>query len=229
MAAELDTRPAPRGLHRRGLRRRALRALPVLAVVLFVALLVYGLAVKAPETSIDDALARSQAPPAPGFQLPVLQRGAPAPALDARLGPALADGAVEAAELRGVPVVLNYWASWCPPCRDEAPVLERAWRAQRGRGVAFVGLNMQDVTGDARGFLREFGVSYVNVRDRSDETARRWGVTGLPETFFISAQGRVVGHVIGVVSPEQLREGIAAARSGRPLAPLSGGERRGVR
>ncbi|MDP8942542.1 MAG: TlpA family protein disulfide reductase [Actinomycetota bacterium] len=224
MATEPETRPAPRG---RG--PRALRALPVVAIVLFVALLVYGLAIKAPPTTIDDALARAQAPAAPGFELPVLERGAPAPALDARLGPALRDGAVAAAELRGVPVVLNYWASWCPPCRDEAPVLERAWREQRSRGVAFVGLNMQDVTDDARAFLREFRVSYLNVRDRSDETARRWGVTGLPETFFLSAGGRVVGHVIGVVSPEQLREGIAAARAGRPLAPLSGGAQRGVR
>ncbi len=199
------------------------------AVGAFVGLLVWGLATKAPETGIDDRLGRSESAPAPGFDLPVLERGSLGPPLERRLGPELADGRVALAELRGTPVVLNFWASWCDPCRKEAPLLERTWRAQRGRGVAFVGLNMQDLTADARGFLREFGVSYLNVRDRSNAVALKWGVTGLPETFFVSGEGEVVAHVVGIVSAAQLRRGVDAARAGRPLGALSGGERRPTR
>lgn len=85
---------------------------------------------------------------------------------------------------------------------------------------------MQDVTGDARGFLSEFGATYPSVRDRSDEVARDWGVTGLPETFFIDRRGRVVGRVIGAVSERQLRDGVLAARRGVPLGARQGGDRR---
>jgi cytochrome c biogenesis protein CcmG, thiol:disulfide interchange protein DsbE len=129
----------------------------------------------------------------------------------------------------GSPVVLNFWASWCPPCRSEAPLLERTWRCLRAQGVVLLGLNMQDLTGDARDFMREFGVSYPNVRDRSDGVAIDWGVAALPETFFIDARGRVVGHVIGAVSDSQLRAGISAARSGKPVGARSGGDRRPTR
>ena len=125
--------------------------------------------------------------------------------------------------------MLNFWASWCVPCRTEAPLLERTWREQRERGVLFLGLNMQDATDEGRAFLREFAVSYLNVRESGNSVARRWGVTGIPETFFISPAGRVVGHVIGAVSREQLAAGIAAARAGRPQAARQGGDRRRTR
>jgi cytochrome c biogenesis protein CcmG, thiol:disulfide interchange protein DsbE len=92
-----------------------------------------------------------------------------------------------------------------------------------------VGLDMQDLTGDARDFIDEYDISYPNVRDPGDDVARDWGVTGLPETFFISARGRVVSHVIGAVSQRQLADSISAARAGRPLAPRQGGERRSTR
>jgi cytochrome c biogenesis protein CcmG/thiol:disulfide interchange protein DsbE len=122
-------------------------------------------------------------------------------------------------------VVLNFWASWCIPCREEAPTLERAWRRARAAGILFLGLNMQDFPEDARAFMREFDNTYLNVRDQSNGVARDWGVTGIPETFFITARGRVVGHVIGVVSAAQLRHGIESARRGRPLGSLKGGDR----
>jgi cytochrome c biogenesis protein CcmG, thiol:disulfide interchange protein DsbE len=200
------------------------RAVVVLVLGLFIALLVYGLSTKSPRTDIDEALARAEPVPAPDFELPVLERGALGPVLARRLRPALADGRVALDELRGTPVVLNFWASWCIPCREEAPVLERAWRRARTQAVAFVGVNMQDLTDDARAFIREFDNSYLNVRDQSNGVARDWGVTGIPETFFITARGRVVGHVIGVVSAEQLRRGIESSRRGRALGLLSGGE-----
>jgi cytochrome c biogenesis protein CcmG/thiol:disulfide interchange protein DsbE len=205
------------------------RAAALLVLGMFIALLVYGLSTKSPRTDIDEALARAEPVPAPDFELPVLERGSLGSLLARRLRPALADGRVALDELRGTPVVLNFWASWCVPCREEAPTLERAWRRARGVGVLFLGLNMQDLTGDARAFIREFDNSYLNVRDQSNGVARDWGVTGIPETFFITARGRVVGHVIGVVSPERLRDGVAASRSGRPLGSLEGGDRRPTR
>lgn len=207
----------------------AVRSAALLGVGLFVALLAYGLLTAAPETGIDDNLAEARATPAPAFELPVLQRGDPGVTLAANQRSATADGQVALSELRGRPMVLNFWASWCVPCQQEAPLLERSWRRWRGEGVAFLGLNMQDVTEDARAFMRRYDNTYLNVRDQSNGVARKWGVTGLPETFFITRRGMVVGHVIGVVSERQLRDGVAAAQSGRPLGALDGGDRRVTR
>jgi cytochrome c biogenesis protein CcmG, thiol:disulfide interchange protein DsbE len=207
-----------------GLVRLAIRALGLAAAALLIALLVYGLIAKSPDTTIDDRLAKAHAVPAPSFRLAVLQRGALGPALARKTAPALADGHVALRELRGTPVVLNFWASWCVPCRQEAPLLERTWRQQaRPRGVLFLGLDMQDITTDARDFMHEFGIDYLNIRDPSNDVARSYGVTGVPETFFISSTGAIVGHVIGVTSPTQLRDGIAAALDGRPQAARRGG------
>jgi cytochrome c biogenesis protein CcmG/thiol:disulfide interchange protein DsbE len=207
----------------------AMRWLGMLAATAFMGLLVYGLTTQAPDRSIDDALARAEAIDAPGFELDVLERGR----VPARLAPvidrATADGRVALSELRGTPVVLNFWASWCDPCRAEAPVLESGWREAGPRGVLFLGLDMQDVRDDARDFLREFSITYPNIREGDKATAQRYGMTGIPETFFISARGRVVGHVIGALTPEQLRAGVEAARSGRPAQTAEGGERKPTR
>lgn len=204
------------------------RLIGLAAVALFVGLLAYGLIAEAPDTTIDDALAQKQTAPAPGFELAVFTTGNPGP-LTAPWRRAARDGRVNLDELRGVPVVVNFWASWCIPCRDEAPLLQRAWQGARRDGVLFVGLNMQDVRGDARGFLREFGQDFPNVRDPTNGTARDWGVTGIPETFFVSRRGDVVGHVIGVITQQQLQDGVSAALAGRPRGAQIGGEQRPTR
>jgi cytochrome c biogenesis protein CcmG, thiol:disulfide interchange protein DsbE len=214
---------------RRGPVRYLSRGVALLVLALFMALLAYGLLSQPADKTIDSSLAEAKAPPAPGFELELFQRGRVGARLAPRLRPAAADGHIALSELRGVPIVLNFWASWCPPCREEAPRLERRWHAARADGVLFLGLDMQDLSGDARDFLGEFRVSYPNVRDRGDDVAREWGVTGLPETFFISRRGRVVAHVIGAISAQQLGDGIRAARAGRPLAPRQGGDRRSTR
>lgn len=183
---------------------------------LILAGLTYGLVADAPQPTIDEALARAEPVAAPGFDLEVLREGSLGARASRAVGPALADRRVDLRELRGRPVVVNFWASWCDPCREEAPLLERAWQDARDRGVVFVGLNQQDSLADARRFLREFDMSYLNVRDPGNEVARRWGLVGLPETFFIDADGDVVAHVLGEASEAELLEGVEAARSGRP-------------
>jgi cytochrome c biogenesis protein CcmG/thiol:disulfide interchange protein DsbE len=204
---------------------RAARWLGALAAAGFVGLLVYGVTAQAPDRTIDDALSRADAVDAPGFELDVLQRGRVPSPLAAPFGRASADGRVALSELRGTPVVLNFWASWCEPCRVEAPILERGWREWGRKGVLFLGLDMQDTREDARDFLRTFSITYPNIREAGREIARDYGATGLPETFFISPRGHVVAHVIGALTPAQLRDGVSAARSGRPLPASRGGAR----
>lgn len=202
-----------------------IQALGLLAVVGFVGLLVYGVMAQAPDTTIDDALARKEAVAAPGFALDVLTSGKPEP-LAEPWNPAARDGRVDLKELRGTPLAINLWASWCDPCRQEAPVLERGWQKARARGVLFVGLNTQDTRQDARDFLRELHQEFPSVRDPTKDTARRWGATGIPETFFVSRAGDVVGHVVGTVTDQQLTDGVTAALDGRPQGADQGGEQR---
>lgn len=195
----------------------------------FVALLVWGVLTAAPDSTIDDNLARNRPAPAPGYRLEILQRGRLGDDLETRLAPALADGQVAAQELRGIPYVLNFWASWCVPCREEAPILQAGWEEGRRQGILFVGLDMQDVRQDARDFLADFDIDYLNIRDPNDTVARRYGLIGIPETYFISARGKVVGHVIGTITLEQLRAGMAAAATGRPAGSAAGGDQRQTR
>jgi len=98
-------------------------------------------------------------------------------------------------DLRGRPVMVNFWASWCPPCRDEAPLLEQTWRAYRDRGVTFVGLDIWDTEQDARTFMRKYDITYLNGPDDGGRIAIDYGLTGIPETFFIDRQGQIVSEL----------------------------------
>lgn len=221
--------PAPRPPSRSRPIRWVLRALAATVPLGLVALLIYGVMAQSPNASIDDALSRGQMTNAPAFRLDVLQRGSLGTSVQPSLAGVFDRPVVALSQLRGTPVVLNFWASWCVPCQEEASTLERAWRRQaRPRGVLFLGLDMQDVTSDARSFMRHYAIDYPNIRDPSNGVARTYGVTGVPETFFISAKGEIVGHVIGASSNAQLTAGIDAALAGHVEHARRGGEQRPV-
>ena len=126
--------------------------------------------------------------PAPGFSLPDLRSPG---------------RTISLAGLRGRPVVVNFWASWCDPCRAEAPELVEVWEAHR-EDVTFLGINILDGRDEALDFLKEYGVGYQTARDASGRVAKQYGVTGIPETVFIDGRGNVVGKFIGSFAPGQL-------------------------
>ena len=122
-----------------------------------------------------------------------------------RLG---AEGTGSIADYRGRWVLVNLWASWCPPCRDEAPALEDFQRRYRGDGVTVLGINVQDNTDDALAFLREFPASYPQLWSTGDERSEAFGTTGLPENFLVDPRGRVALIRVGPVDDRFLRENV---------------------
>jgi len=128
--------------------------------------------------------------------------GAPAPDFTLSL---LDGGELSLAEQRGLVVVVNFWASWCPPCRDEAPALERVWREYEDKGVVFVGVNVNDVTDNAMAFIEEFDITYPNGPDPYSRISRAYHVTGVPETFLIARDGRLAKWYRGPVTEAGLK------------------------
>jgi cytochrome c biogenesis protein CcmG/thiol:disulfide interchange protein DsbE len=106
--------------------------------------------------------------------------------------------------LKGKAIVLNFWASWCPPCRVEATLLERTWRIYKNRDVVFLGVNIQDRKKDALSYIREFNVTYPNGPDPTGEISIDYGVSGLPVTFFISKKGMIVRRWVGAIEKSVL-------------------------
>lgn len=166
-----------------------------------VAILLVGVLAVAFMSALGDAVRRPKGgpvvgEPAPGFTLVTFH--GPAVALD---------------DLRGDVVVLNFWASWCAPCADEADDLEQLWRRFKDRDVRFLGVDYVDTEGPARAYLAEHDVTYPNGPDLGSRISDRYGITGVPETFVIDRRGRIVS-----VGPDGATP---AARLTLPLTPGS--------
>ncbi|MBK8051183.1 MAG: TlpA family protein disulfide reductase [Anaerolineales bacterium] len=106
---------------------------------------------------------------------------------------------ISSSDLLGKGVVLNFWASWCDPCRDEARLLEETWQREQDNGIVFIGLDYLDQEPAAKAYLEEFGVTYPSGPDLQSAAARRYGIKGVPETFFIDPTGKIVHMEIGPV------------------------------
>ena len=155
-----------------------------------IGLLAYGLGSSGPDRGIDDALARGERVKAPAFDLPRLA----------------GEGRLALSDLSGKVVVLNIWASWCDPCRAESPLLERWHRRISSDGRATVlGVDVLDVSSDARAFVREFGLTYPQVRDAKDSVRSDYGASGVPETVVIDRTGRIAAIRRGPVDEAFMR------------------------
>jgi cytochrome c biogenesis protein CcmG/thiol:disulfide interchange protein DsbE len=162
----------------------------VLAVLALVGLLTFGLLSKgSPGLALGEA--------APASPLPRLEGG----------------GSGSLADYRGRWVLVNFWASWCDPCHEEAPALERFQRRYGDGDFTVLGVDSRDLSGDGRAFVRQYGLSYPQLRDGDGGAAHDFGTTGVPENFLVDPAGRVQLLVKGPVSGEYLKDEVA------PLLP----------
>ncbi|MFL5927789.1 MAG: TlpA family protein disulfide reductase [Gaiellaceae bacterium] len=174
---------------------RALRAVAVASVLALLGLLVWDL-VHQNGPGVAVKVDKGKAVPAPNLDLPRLD----------------AAGSLSLATLRGKVVVVNFWQSSCYPCKLEARDVAAAARKWEGKEVVFLGVDAQDLKSAAHAYMKRYDVTYPNVRDALGKTWPKWGVTGVPETFFIDRRGRVVPpHITGQASREQIDAGIRRA------------------
>ncbi len=162
-----------------------------------VALLAWSLSNRASITGLSGFTRVNQ--PAPDFHLELLD-----------------DGAVTLAEQRGKIVIVNFWASACPPCRTEARALESAWKAYRDKNVLFIGANIQDSQEPAKRFIQEFGVTYPNGLDQDGRISIDYGVVGIPVTFVVDGKGIVARRWVGQIDIDQLTVWIDELLDGKP-------------
>ncbi len=164
-----------------------------------VGLLVYGVLAQSPKRTLDEAIKQGRHPTAPAAStnMPMLS-GA---------------GKRSLASYRGHVVVLNFWASWCTPCQEEAPILERAQHTLMRHGGTVLGVTFRDSSPDSLTFVKHYGVSYPNLRDTTGEFAQAYGTTQIPETFVIDSSGDVVAISRGEIDEAFLNHAIALAES----------------
>lgn len=165
--------------------RKSVVAIAAIIIAGFLGLLLWGMLNREPITGLSGVTMIDR--PAPDFKLTTF------------------DGAtISLADLRGKPVVINFWASWCPPCRIEAPLIERARRVYKNRGPVFLGVNIQDREEDALSYIREFDITYPNGPDPHGEIAIDYGVSGLPVTFFVTREGQILRRWVGALEKNVL-------------------------
>jgi len=173
--------------------RRLLAPVPIAvicAIVALVALLAYGLSETEPDRDVDRDVASGVRNPAPPLELPRLS----------------GLGAETLEDYKGKVVVLNFWASWCEPCRKESPLLQRWHRRMERRQGTVLGVDVQDVTGDARDFIAKYELTYPMLRDGEGLTRESFAIIGFPETFVLDRRGRIAAVRRGPVDERFMRE-----------------------
>jgi peroxiredoxin len=180
---------------------------------------------KAQGEGIRQNLARRRSVRAPDFSAELIHAGTLPGPLQKPFERAAAKDSLDLSELRGTPVVLHLWSSTCAPCRGNARLVEATWKRWGPRGVLFVGASVKEPAGAARAVIRQYGLTHPGISDREGEIAELYGATALPQTFFISADGDIVGEVAGSASVRQLELGTSSAASGRLFGSEQGSSR----
>ena len=188
--------PFPRPRRSRTVARRLLQATAVATILALIGLLVHQVTKTEEARGLVADVRAGETPEAPSLELPVLD----------------GDRTISLASYRGEKaVVLNFWASWCEPCKEEAPMLQEAWERHRDRGVVVLGVNAQDFERDARRFVERYGLTYPILHDGRGSSLGRFGLTGFPETWWVGRNGKLVAYVQGEFSQEELDRNIERA------------------
>ncbi len=159
---------------------------------LLVGLLTYGVAAQGTDTTIASALAAGRQPPAPEASLQ-------------KLG-AKGDGTLR--DYRGKVVLVNFWASWCPPCTAELPLVQRTQAAIAAKGATVLGINTRDASEKALAFVRRFHLTFPSLRDGSGDYAEGWGITGYPESFLLDRRGHIVAATPGPLTQRWIDDNV---------------------
>jgi cytochrome c biogenesis protein CcmG, thiol:disulfide interchange protein DsbE len=180
-------------------RRRALPTLAALAGACLIGLLIYGVSAQSASRTLDEAVAQGQRPaaPDPARSLPMLSGGSTA----------------SLSSYRGKVLVLNFWASWCEPCKAEAPLLERAQPQLQRHDGTVLGVTYLDASPDSQSFVRHYRLTYPNLRDTNGDFAHAYGTNQLPESFIIDRRGRIAMISRGEITQAFLTRAITLAES----------------
>jgi len=180
-------------------RRLILPILVSLAGAGLIGLLIYGISTQATSRSLDEQLAHGKPPAAPDAA-----RALP------RLGSA---GTASLASYAGKVVVLNFWASWCEPCQEEAPLLEHAQSSLERHGGTVLGVTYKDASPDSESFVRQFHLTYPNLRDKNGAFAASYGTDQLPESFIVNRAGRIIAISRGEIEQPFLERAVKLAEA----------------
>jgi cytochrome c biogenesis protein CcmG/thiol:disulfide interchange protein DsbE len=162
-------------------------AVIALAAVLMVAVVAWGI--------YQNEQTQPESGPAPDFDLPLLG----------------AEGNFKLTDYRGEVVVINFWGSWCVPCRVEAPMLQQMWEDYQDQGVVFVGIAVKDIERDSLAYIDELGITYPNVMDKGGQTEKDYRTQGVPETFVVGKDGEIVKFFFAQPRESDLRAAIEEA------------------